>query len=393
MRFRKIHKYHLANTKQYAAHLGGIDHGKVIGKSDYQIGYKNWISLPYRFLPKYKNSTSGSSGIPLIFVKSLSSHLRAWLFVKHSYRMHDIRIFKDLEARFYGRSQSSRYALISTKIKDVILRRRRFSIFNLEDSVLWGFLRDFKMHNYVYLNGYTSSLVKFAEFLIKNNLVLQKECPSLKLCIVTSEMCSKEDKITLAKGFGVRIVREYGAAEVGIIAFEDSRGDWIINDYNLKVEVVDENDAVLSNGGQGRIVVTDLYNKAMPIIRYDTGDIGVVVKNNSGKTLLKDLIGRTNDFAILKSGRTIPGLAFYYVTKSLLKKEGLVQEVIVKQKAIDLFIVIYRSAKPLTLMDENKVVELFTNYLCERVKVHFLRVERIERSDSGKLRQFERIFN
>ena len=54
------------------------------------------------------------------------------------------------------------------------------------------------------------------------------------------------------------------------------------------------------------------------------------------KPILKKLIGRTNDVAILPSGKKSPGITFYSITKKLFGDEGNVKEFIIKQTKIDL---------------------------------------------------------
>ena len=61
------------------------------------------------------------------------------------------------------------------------------------------------------------------------NIVLNKICPSLKACFVTSEMLFETDKKLLEKQFGISIINEYGASELGLIAFENPQGEWQIN--------------------------------------------------------------------------------------------------------------------------------------------------------------------
>ena len=48
-------------------------------------------------------------------------------------------------------------------------------------------------------------------------------CPSLKACIVTSEMLFATDKTLLETQFGIPIINEYGAAELGLIAFQNTK--------------------------------------------------------------------------------------------------------------------------------------------------------------------------
>src|SRR5690606_23540739 len=166
------------------------------------------------------------------------------------------------------------------------------------------------------------------------------------------------------QAFGVKVINEYGAAELDIIAFEDPDGDWVINEENLYVEVVDEENQPIPDGQEGKILVTALYNKAMPFIRYELGDRGVIsTKRKNGFRILEKLTGRTNDMATLPSGKVVPGLTFYYVTKSLLLKEGLISEIVVKQKAPDEFEIIYTAERDLTESEENKVDKLLETYM------------------------------
>ena len=63
------------------------------------------------------------------------------------------------------------------------------------------------------------------------------------------------------------------------------------------------------------------------------------------KPILKKLIGRTNDVALLPSGKKSPGLTFYYVTKSIIEDDGNVKEFVIKQTKIDTFEIEYVSEK------------------------------------------------
>lgn len=89
-------------------------------------------------------------------------------------------------------------------------------------------------------------------------------------------MLFEDDKALLEKQFGIPVVNEYGASELDLIAFQNPIGEWQANCETLFIEVLDDNNNVLPNGKEGRIVITSLYNKAHPFIRYDIGDIGVL---------------------------------------------------------------------------------------------------------------------
>jgi phenylacetate-CoA ligase len=211
--------------------------------------------------------------------------------------------------------------------------------------------------------------------------------------MVTSEMLFEEDKLLLEKQFGIPIVNEYGASELDLIAFESqsvgTQDEWQVNSETLFVEILDDNNKAVPNGTAGRIVITSLFNKAHPFIRYDIGDIGILdEKSTLQKPILKKLIGRTNDVAILPSGKKSPGLTFYYVTKSIIEDDGNVKEFVIKQTKIDTFEIEYVSDIELNLAQIKKIEEAIALYLENDLVFIFHKKEKLERNKSGKLKQF-----
>jgi len=231
--------------------------------------------------------------------------------------------------------------------------------------------------------------VQFAKFLKIVNVVLKSICPTLKACVVTSEMLFEDDKKLVERQFGVPVINEYGAAELDLIAFENPNGEWQINSETLFVEILDDKNNPISLGKEGRIVITSLYNKAHPFIRYDIGDIGSLSENSTIKNpILKKLIGRTNDIEILPSGKKAAGLTFYYITKSIIEDDGNVKEFIIEQLEKETFKISYVSVQELS---EDKIKTIKTemeNYLEKGLDIQFERSKQLQRSKSGKLKQF-----
>lgn len=360
----------------------------IMTKKDFQKPLAERLSKRYSSKNVYVNKTSGSSGNPFIFAKDKFSHALTWAIIFDRFGWYGINFNSSFQARFYGIPLN----FIGNKkerFKDFLSHRFRFPIFDLSDEILEGFLKKFKTTTFDYLNGYTSSIVLFAKFLQKKNIVLKDICPSLKVCIVTSEMLFEKDKILLEKQLGVAVVNEYGASELDLIAFENPDGKWQINSETLFVEILDDNNNILPYGKEGRIVITSLYNKAHPFIRYDIGDVGILdEKSTPKKPILKKLIGRTNDVALLPSGKKSPGLTFYYVTKSIIEDDGNVKEFVIKQIKIDTFNIEYVSETELNLEQIQKIETAIALYLESGLVFTFIRKEKLERSKSGKLKQF-----
>ncbi|OUS21682.1 AMP-binding protein [Nonlabens dokdonensis] len=359
----------------------------VLSKKDFQQPLYKRLSKGYTLKNVFKGKTSGSSGHPFTFAKDKYAHAMAWAAFHEAYEQHGINLNTSLQARFYGIPLSGKGKYMELA-KDFVSYRKRFPIFNMNDEVLERFLNRFKKNKFDYINGYTSSIVLLANYCKRKNLILKSICPSLKICIVTSEMLFPDDRSLLEQWLGIPVVNEYGASEVGLIAMQNSKGDFEVNQHNLFVEVVDGNNQPLQDGEIGRLLVTDLFNKAHPMIRYEIGDLGSLETLENGTRILKELQGRTSDIARLPSGKVVPGLTFYYVTKTVIKEDLDILEFIVIQKKPSLFEIQYVSRAEINEHLKSSIHKAMDEYLESGLKVKFTRLSVLDRSKRGKLKQF-----
>jgi phenylacetate-CoA ligase len=394
---KTIVDYHLQNNVFYQELVGSKQYINwedlpILNKINLQCPLEKRLSNGFTTKNSYTNKTSGSSGEPFTFAKDKYTHALTWASNMHRFGWFGIDFNRSLQARFYGIPLNF-FGYQKERIKDLMSSRYRFPIFDLSDVALEKMLKKFRYKKFEYINGYTSSIVLFAKFLRKRNLILKNICPSLKVCMVTSEMLFEDDKKLLETQFGIPVVNEYGASELDLIAFESlsvgKKSEWQVNSETLFVEILDANNQVLPYGEEGRIVITSLFNKAHPFIRYDIGDIGILdEKSTLDKPILKKLIGRTNDIAILPSGKKAPGLTFYYVTKSIIEEDGNVKEFVIRQTKIDSFEIEYVSETELDLVQIQKTEQAIALYLEPNLHFIFIRKNSLERTARGKLKQF-----
>jgi phenylacetate-CoA ligase len=389
----ELFEHHRRNNPAYAGILGD----RVIEKwEDIPVLRKLDIQMPFeerltKGIPKnqlHTHYTSGSSGKPFFFAKDKFAHAMFWSVIDNRYGWHGVNMGADIQARFYGITlRKPKY--YTELIKDRLAGRIRYPVYDLSDTKLEQILASMKRRRLAYINGYTSALVLFAKFLLARGLTLKKECPHLKVVIPTSEVCDDIDKATLEKAFGVRVANEYGAADADIIAFHDKDFDWVVNYETLLVEILDDDGKPVADGEEGRVVVTLLYNRAMPFIRYEIGDRAVLESRTKGPyQVMKQVIGRTNDIVKLPNGVTAGGMTLYYVIKKYLEDGGKTKEMVIRQKALDRFHIEYVADKDLTDDDKKILLGAMDQYLIPGLETSFERKETIERSAAGKLKHF-----
>jgi phenylacetate-CoA ligase len=95
--------------------------------------------------------------------------------------------------------------------------------------------------------------------------------------VAKTTMVSDETRALCLEVFGTRLADQYGADEIGHIAGEcPSCGEYHVSAEAVLVEIVDDAGAPCAAGETGRVILTSLYNYAMPFIRYEIGDLATV---------------------------------------------------------------------------------------------------------------------
>ena len=131
------------------------------------------------------------------------------------------------------------------------------------------------------LMGYASTFTAFQKYFDKYGY---HEVSKAKIygIVSGSEMLYDTTRNTLEKAFRCQCVSRYANEENGFLGQDDDENNlFLMNRADYYVEVLKmDSDETAQDGEIGRIVVTDLFNYAMPMIRYDTGDVGAYITHN-----------------------------------------------------------------------------------------------------------------
>ena len=177
--------------------------------------------------------------------------------------------------------------------------------------------------------GYSSSLAELAQYMLDEGD--NSDMFNIRVIVADSDMLTQVGKKNLEKVFGCPVISRYDNEEQGILAYTEAYSDeYIINSASYYVEILSmDGDYPAKPGEAGRIVVTDMYNKAMGFIRYDTGDLAIAGKQENGRCLtIKSLQGRTADIVTATDGTSVNSASInnYICDFYDVKKYQLIQQ-------------------------------------------------------------------
>jgi phenylacetate-CoA ligase len=164
-----------------------------------------------------------------------------------------------------------------------------------------------------FIKGYAGSLYEISRVINSHKLTVH----SPKFVCSSAEMLRDFMRREIEQAFNAKVYDFYGSREVGPIAGECGHGRKHIFVYNNIVETVDDDGNTLNNGLVGRILVTNLHNYSMPLLRYDIGDTGsmsdVPCPCGSDLPYLVELKGRITDHFKTKDGSLVHGEYFTHL--------------------------------------------------------------------------------
>jgi phenylacetate-CoA ligase len=235
-----------------------------------------------------------------------------------------------------------------------------------------------------YLLTHPSNLAALARAALARGVRL----PRLREARTSGEALGEDVRDLCRRAWGVAVKDMYSASEVGYIALQCPEHEhYHVQAEGVLVEVLDERGEPCLPGSCGRIVVTSLHNFAMPLVRYELGDLaepGPPCACGRSLPVLRRILGRVRHLLVLPDGRRIwPS----FNTRAFPEIAPVLQHQFV-QKGPELIEARLVTARPLTAEEEASLRRHLLAALPARFEIRFLYLERIARGPGGKFEDF-----
>ncbi|MDT8283229.1 MAG: hypothetical protein RQ982_10555 [Gammaproteobacteria bacterium] len=353
----------------------------VTSKSE-MVRFSNELHSNKRFFSTSDKTTGGSTGQAVTITKNSDALARERAATWRAYNWAGVGI-GDVQARFWGTPLSSK-GRIFAKAVDYISNRTRLSAFNLNQQSLESYYRKLTKLQPAYLYGYASMIADFARFILENKY---RPLSGLKSVITTSEVLDENSRKLIESAFQAKVFNEYGCGEVGSIAHECEHGSMHIMADNVIIET-DTSDS--PDDSSGEIIVTDLHNYAMPLIRYKVGDYATLSADicACGRSLpvITKIHGRAYDVIVDPDGnRYHPEILMYIFEELKSKNMGISQFQVIQTDVDSLEVILITN----TGYDENTeqiITKHIRNDIHPDFHLNFTYTDKISREKSGKLR-------
>jgi phenylacetate-CoA ligase len=230
--------------------------------------------------------------------------------------------------------------------------------------------------------GYASSLHQLARFASQRRIPLHRP----RFIISSVEMLYPAMREAITQAFGCPVYDYYGAIEVGRVAAECTRGRLHVFTFNNHVEVLDPAGRPAAPGEEGRLVITPVHNRAMPLLRYDIGDMARVSKDEcscgSSLPLLDEIRGRVIERFVTADGRTVYG--GYFI--AMFFEHEWISEVQVLQQDVDLITVYYRKMPGCAIPSQAvaQINDAVREVMGASCRIEWLEVDAVPRTPIGK---------
>jgi len=293
----------------------------VINKSIVRNSFNSFISSKYKETELISVVTSGSTGTPFKLYHDKNKRLR---------NIADTIFFAQMTGYNLGERliymkvwiEQNKKTPINYWIKNIV----PVDVSRLNDKNIEDLLRQMESQKSTYdILGYTSALELVCKYLEKRNY--SRVRANVKSVIAMSETLNDYTKKTMQKYFKASVVSRYSNIENGIIAQQETSGSdkYLINTASYIVEILKmDSDEQVEPGQIGRIIVTDLFNYGMPLIRYDTGDIGAISHSsrNTGNMYFSKIEGRKLDMLYDTRGNLVSP---YKITAMMMRYTDILQ--------------------------------------------------------------------
>jgi len=273
---------------------------------------------------------------------------------------------------------------LKAKIKNALsLRQVVFPAAIMDEESISNYVKQLMVKKPTMIKAFASPIYEVAKYIRDNKI----ENIKLKGVITTGEPLYKHQRKAISGAFHCEVFDSYRTREAGPVAQEcELHNGMHINAESLYVESVAPQDPGIVEGDLKEIVITDLLNYGMPLIRYKMGDLGVLANEvcpcGRGLPLIKRMEGRVLNTLYTPDKRRITAgsLVLYLVDEA----PGLLGQVQIVQDENDHLTIRLTKEPPPTEEIRNYQIRTVRRLFGDDMKVSFEEVDRINRDPSGK---------
>jgi phenylacetate-CoA ligase len=353
----------------------------VLTKQDIIACNEQLVSTKYPGFLTRTATTGGTTGIPTKIMRDVFSISNEHAFVRRQWDFAGIGLRAKcafLTARELHKpgSYHARYYAYDPFMKELIL-----STYHLSPESAVDYLHLLKVYKVKAINGYPSALRFLAQVCLEKNI----DVP-LQAVLTTSETLTQEAREIIQKAFQCALYDYFGSAERVTYIQTCEHGSYhIIPEYGF-TELIPLSGA---SNGACRVVATGFWNRAMPLIRYDMGDIVIpsLKKCACGRhyPTIEAVEGRSGDMIQTPSGIVLGVTSIIHMFYLMGQKVKML-EIQIIQHAQDQATIAYVPVKKPTAEEIAELEALVKKYIPEELRVSLQQVSAVSRTKSGKLR-------
>ena len=328
-----------------------------------------------------KGSSGGTTGLPATFYRDIKCQIQRTSL--------DIAL-----AKYYGWKDGQWQGWIWGATKDLLItdtfagkfkkhwidRLYILDITKLDTKNYQDFIDNTNRYKPTFISAYPSLVYDLA-LRIEAGEIGRARVPVVS---VTAEPLYEFQRQVIEKYFADKCYQRYGAREIGTVAFEchEKKGMHIFPDnIYLESAPIDSSDKSL-----GTLLITDLVNRAMPLIRYRINDLGVIDENpcSCGLKLprISNIQGRETDILWRSDGTGLAGIKVV----TIVRLSEISAPIQVVQKELNKLIVRIEGSSEEHRVRLDKIVAGLKSELGPNVVVEIEQASKIERPASGKYR-------
>ena len=322
------------------------------------------------------NSSSGSTGQPLKYYQTKSSHsmwhaagIRGWYWMGYN-----------LGDKYIKISQNPRNSFVK-KTQDFLNRSLYLSCQQLTNNNFQHIVEEINRYRPKYIRLYPD-MGLFLSSYIKNN---NEKVYSPSAITTTGNILFESTRKRIEEVFNCDVFDSY-SCEGSATAAECSTHECYHSSMEYSIAEIIHQGTEVNPGEKGRIITTDLHNYATPLIRYDTQDYVVKskVKCSCGRNLtpIEKIEGRDSDILIAPNGK----LLIVHNFTVYFEWFDSIEQFQIRQNTADEFNILLKVNSKFTHSIEQDIYKYWYEYIGGNIKLKIDLVDDIPFTVSGKRR-------